>query len=512
MATSGTVASVGNRILLTGGMRRPRRSGYALIGSDFDFCGLAQQPLREKSETANLSAAKTYGDGSQLCGHPQSGLFATHNVSPCSTVTYGDVSDQCKMARPGVVRTIHDPRTPKGLDTIKRRTWLGAESPGSREYKGTESRVRSPEYGAEGTGSRGEREGERMEELEMARVVEQMDHATLRLMAARPELFARHGSVVATWRQRPHPDPLPTNLRSVPGEGTCCYGPYHCLSYRDEGRQRSIYLGWEGPLVEEVRRRLEHLQRPLRERWALDRLRRKVATALRADNRQLDAQLRAYGLRIQGFEVRGWRTSILRGLASPKPPTIRPLQPIRCPKYNWLLRPATCADGLLPHRDQMGRRRNVQHVIGHDRRAVDRVAHRVLGQQLELGRKLEHGHVAVLIAEVDLAVDQAGRTPDLRHQVVRPMHFAGLRVETMDQPGNVGDHQQVVLDGGHAERAVHGLLEVALPLAIGGRARIVPHGGRVRIGPQRLAGRLRQRPGPAAGAPACRRDRRPVPG
>ena len=32
-----------------------------------------------------------------------------------------------------------------------------------------------------------------MEELEMARVVEQTDHAARRLIAARPELFARKG-------------------------------------------------------------------------------------------------------------------------------------------------------------------------------------------------------------------------------------------------------------------------------------------------------------------------------
>ena len=200
----------------------------------------------------------------------------------------------------------------------------------------------------------GERDEERMGKLETARVVEQTDHAALRLVAARPELFARQGAVVATWRRRPHPNPLPTNLRSVPGEGTVrthpdplptnlrsvpgeetlCphpdplpkgegterYGPYDCLSYRDEGRQRSIYLGREGPLVEEVRRRLEHLQRPLQQRRALSRLRRQVATALRADKRRLDSQLRAYGLRLQGFEVRGWRTSVLRVPATPKPP------------------------------------------------------------------------------------------------------------------------------------------------------------------------------------------------
>ena len=171
----------------------------------------------------------------------------------------------------------------------------------------------------------------------MTRVVGQ--HAAIRLMAARSDLFARQGAVVATWRlvgcvkrTRSARCVSRTLLPSI-GEGTGRYGPYYCLSYRDEGRQRSVYLGREGPLVQEVRERLADLQRPLRQRQAINRLRRQVRAALTVHKARVDAQLRPLGLRLQGFKVRGWRTSLLRGLTRPMPPTIRPLAPIRPPKY-----------------------------------------------------------------------------------------------------------------------------------------------------------------------------------
>jgi len=61
-------------------------------------------------------------------------------------------------------------------------------------------------------------------------------------------------------------------------------------------------------------------------------LRRQVRAALTVHKARVDAQLRPLGLRLQGFEVRGWRTCLLRGLW-PTRPTIRPLQPLRRPQY-----------------------------------------------------------------------------------------------------------------------------------------------------------------------------------
>jgi hypothetical protein len=134
---------------------------------------------------------------------------------------------------------------------------------------------------------------ERRKELENRRSADQQPHPAMALLAARPDLFARQGSVVASWRRR----------------GTRTYGPYYRLIYREEGRQRSVYLGTAGGLVEEVRGRLLALQAPLRGRRAIERSRRQAAALMRASKARLNLQLRPWGLRLQGFEVRGWRKS-----------------------------------------------------------------------------------------------------------------------------------------------------------------------------------------------------------
>jgi hypothetical protein len=142
--------------------------------------------------------------------------------------------------------------------------------------------------------------------LETERIVDQQTHPALALIARRAELFARQGSIVAAWRRR----------------GSQTYGPYYRLSYREGGRQRSVYLGREGALVAQLRQELADLQRPLRQYRAVARLERQVKTALRADKGRLNRHLRLLGLRMQGFEVRGWRTS----------PTRRWLRSLRFPR------------------------------------------------------------------------------------------------------------------------------------------------------------------------------------
>jgi hypothetical protein len=143
-------------------------------------------------------------------------------------------------------------------------------------------------------------------------------HPALAILAARPDLFSRQGSVVASWRRR----------------GTRTYGPYYRLAYRDAGRQKSIYLGCEDAapaarpapsLVQEVRRRLALLQTPRRRCRVLDRLRRHISAALRIQKIRLNIQLRPLGLHLKGFEVRGWRTAPLRYA----PRTVRPIAPRR---------------------------------------------------------------------------------------------------------------------------------------------------------------------------------------
>ena len=132
--------------------------------------------------------------------------------------------------------------------------------------------------------------------MENQPLADQHLHAALTRIAGRPDLFARQGSVAASWRRR----------------GARVYGPYYSLIYREEGRQRSLYLGRAGALVEEVRRQLATLQAPRRARRLAERCRRQAATALRASKAQVNLGLRSWGLRLQGFEVRGWRRSPLR--------------------------------------------------------------------------------------------------------------------------------------------------------------------------------------------------------
>ncbi len=122
--------------------------------------------------------------------------------------------------------------------------------------------------------------------------------SALDLIAARPELFARQGSVCASWRR----------------VGPKTYGPYYCLRYRDGGVSRSLYLGRQTPLVECVRERLRTLQAPLLQRRVFDQLRGRIRQALRLDRCQVAAQLVPLGLRLKGFEIRGWRTSPLTPL------------------------------------------------------------------------------------------------------------------------------------------------------------------------------------------------------
>jgi hypothetical protein len=121
-------------------------------------------------------------------------------------------------------------------------------------------------------------------------------------MALRPELFARQGHVAATWRCR--------NGKR--------FGPYYRLAYRENGRQHSIYLGRASEQVEMVRRQLELLQRSRIERRAIRRLENHIRASLRLEKLHLAALLRPYGLRLKGFEVRGWRFSPLRRFLPPR--------------------------------------------------------------------------------------------------------------------------------------------------------------------------------------------------
>ena len=179
--------------------------------------------------------------------------------------------------------------------------------------------------------------------LETDGIVDQQTHPALALIVRRAELFARQGSIAAAWRRH----------------GSRTYGPYYRLSYREGGRQRSIYLGRESTLVALVRQELADLQRPLRQHRAVVRLERQVKTALRADKRRLNRHLRLLGLRMQGFEVRGWRTSPMRRwlrslriprIGLPRIPGIPAVRVPHIPEFRAPLLAGKCGAGCQPAR------------------------------------------------------------------------------------------------------------------------------------------------------------------
>ena len=133
-------------------------------------------------------------------------------------------------------------------------------------------------------------------------------HPALQLIAARPDLFRCQGAVVNTWRRR--------NGKT--------FGPYYRLSYRQHGRQCSVYLGRTGALVEQVRRALQALQQSIARFRLFNRLRRQIRASLRVHKFRVHSLLRPFGLRLKGFEVRGWRIS--------------PLSRFRPPRRRWLPR------------------------------------------------------------------------------------------------------------------------------------------------------------------------------
>ena len=126
------------------------------------------------------------------------------------------------------------------------------------------------------------------------------DHPAMRCLAERPGLFRRRGSIVATYRRR--------NGRT--------FGPYYRLTYREDGHQRSIYLGGPGELLDQVREKLRLLQQPLKQFRLFNSLERESRASLRIEKAKLAMLLRSHGLSMKGFEVRGWRLSPLRPAAS----------------------------------------------------------------------------------------------------------------------------------------------------------------------------------------------------
>ena len=116
-------------------------------------------------------------------------------------------------------------------------------------------------------------------------------HQALVLIRSNPVFFARQGYLATKWR----------------GSGTDRRGPYYALRFHHDGRLRSIYLGRDGPLVQQVRALLAQLEEPLRRQREYKKSRRQLMSVLRGSNANLCARLGAIGLRMKGREIRGWR-------------------------------------------------------------------------------------------------------------------------------------------------------------------------------------------------------------
>ena len=130
------------------------------------------------------------------------------------------------------------------------------------------------------------------DELENPESVDQRLLSVLKFLWDHPEIFSRQGSVVRTWR-------LYRSRR---------LGPYYRLAFREDGRQRSWYLGSSSCLAEEVRKALRQMQAPLRQRRYVDQVLAAACADLQHQKAEFDRRLQERGLQLKGFgEIRGWR-------------------------------------------------------------------------------------------------------------------------------------------------------------------------------------------------------------
>ena len=122
-------------------------------------------------------------------------------------------------------------------------------------------------------------------------------HPAIQLLQNSPHRFARQGAVVPTWR-------------TYQGKRL---GPYYRLAYREGNQQRSIYLGRQSPLVDQVRRLLGLCQANHRFRCHARRSRAEFRKrVLRPLKQYLQDAFRLYGhgLYFKGWEIRGIRDFI----------------------------------------------------------------------------------------------------------------------------------------------------------------------------------------------------------
>ena len=100
--------------------------------------------------------------------------------------------------------------------------------------------------------------------------------------------LARQGFVAADYRVR----------------GGRRFGTYHKLRWRENRRQRVVYLGCDPELAERVKQALETLQRARRLRSELSRLLCAARRQLRQIRRLLEPRAREAGYTLHGYRIR----------------------------------------------------------------------------------------------------------------------------------------------------------------------------------------------------------------
>jgi hypothetical protein len=115
-------------------------------------------------------------------------------------------------------------------------------------------------------------------------------------LLTQPQFFAASGAVVADFRTR---------------DGRR-FGPYYRVAFRQNGRQRSIYLGPSQPLADRVANLLAELKRPTHQHRAVRRLRTRLRAELRAQKSIVERELAPHGFHMRGFAAHRKRHSLPR--------------------------------------------------------------------------------------------------------------------------------------------------------------------------------------------------------
>ena len=86
--------------------------------------------------------------------------------------------------------------------------------------------------------------------------------------------------------------------------------------------------------------------------------------------------------------------------------------------------------------------------IGRHWSGVDGACHIHLGKDLLLFSGLQNHHIAVLVSQVNLALDHQRRSPHSCQHVMDPIDLSGLRVQTVEETTEVRVINEAILDRG----------------------------------------------------------------